>query len=138
MNSKQIIKLLIIPLMVLILCGCSHDVTYGEIINKEHNEPYRQLLMLPVHISNGKTSTTILVPYWIFHEENWKIEIKGKNKDGKIDTETYYITEDLYDNISIGDMYEYREKFDTTEEPTRKVKESAAEQEELEKYRELK
>ena len=135
---NKIIKLLIIPLTVLILCGCSHDVTYGEIINKEHNEPYRQLLILPVHISNGKNSTTILVPYWVFHEENWKIEIKGKNKDGGIDTETYYITEDLYNNINIGDMYEYREKLDTIEEPTRNVKESNAKQEELEKYREVK
>lgn len=130
-------KLILLIVSVLLLVGCNPKVTYGEVINKEHNEAWRQLVIIPIHISNGETSNTIMMPYWIFHEENWKIEIRGKDKNGNLATETYYITEDLYNEIHIGDMYEYREEIDTTEEPTRKIKKSEVSDEELEKYKEV-
>lgn len=130
-------KIFLLILGILLLTGCSNKVTYGEVITKEHNKAYRQLVMIPVHTYNGKISTTIMIPYWIFHEENWKIEIKGKNKEGNIDTDIYYITENLYDEINIGDMYEYRPDLDLTEEPVVKIKKDKASEEQLNKYDEI-
>lgn len=128
-------KKLILILSILILTGCSNDLTKGEVIDKEYNPAYRQLVLMPVHIYNGKTSTMIMVPYWIFHEENWKIEIKCIEKDCNT-KQTYYITEKLYNEIKIGDIYEYNEKTDLKKEPTFKTKEKDITQEQLEQYEE--
>ena len=63
-----------------------------------------------------------MVPYTVYYPERWVIFIKSF-EDGEWLTEDFYVSETVYNSISIGDMFEYDEnRGDLEEEPYTKEK----------------
>ena len=106
---KKLIVALICLLLVASLCGCSNTITEGEVYEKEYREEYTTVMMLPLVISNGKTTSTIMVPYFIRYPDRYVIFIKAY-QDDEWKTEDFYVSKEVYDSINIGDMFLYDEE----------------------------
>lgn len=106
---KKIICALICILLVVSLCGCSNEITEGEVYKKEYREEYTTVMMLPLCISNGKTITTTIIPYVVHYPDRYVIFIKAY-QDEEWKTEDFYVSKEVYDSINIGDMFLYDEK----------------------------
>ena len=79
-------------------------------------------MMLPLVISTGKTTTTTIIPYTIYYPERYAIYIKAFDGEQWI-TEDFYVVKDVFDQISVGNMFEYDEsRGDLTDEPYTKEK----------------
>ena len=118
--KKICIALLLVS--VLLLSACSPKITSGEVYEKEYREAFTTVSFYPLIISNGKTTTTIMVPYTVYYPERWVIFIKSF-EDGKWLTEDFYVSEAVYNSINIGDMFEYdANRGDLEEEPYTKEK----------------
>ena len=112
----------ILLVFVLFLSACSPKITSGEVYDKEHRDAFFTVSVYPVVTYNGKTSTTIMVPYTVYYPERWVIFIKSF-EGGEWLTEDFYVSESVYNSISIGDMFEYDEnRGDLTDEPHTKEK----------------
>ena len=112
----------ILLIFVLFLSACSPKITSGEVYDKEHRDAFVTASVYPVVTYNGKTSITTMVPYTVYYPERWVIFIKSF-EDGEWITEDFYVSEAVYNSISIGDMFEYDEnRGDLTDEPHTKGK----------------
>ena len=116
------ISIAILLVFVLFLSACSPKITSGEVYDKEYREAFTTVSFYPLIISNGKTTTTTMVPYTVYYPERWAIFIKSF-EDGEWITEDFYVSEAVYNSINIGDMFEYDEnRGDLTDEPYIKEK----------------
>ena len=116
------IRISILLAFVLFLPACSLKITSGEVYDKEHRDAFTTVSLYPLIISNGKTTTTLMVPYTFYYPERWVIFIKSF-EDGEWLTEDFYVSETVYNSISIDDMFEYDEsRGDLTDEPYTKEK----------------
>lgn len=114
---KKIIGALICLLLVVSLCGCSNVITEGEVYEKEYREEYTAVVMLPLVISNGKSSTTTMIPYIVRYPDRYVIFIKAY-QDEEWKTEDFYVSKEVYDSINIGDVFLYdEERGDLQDEP---------------------
>lgn len=118
--KKICIALLLV--LVLFLSACSPTITSGYVCGKEYREAHTTVSVFPLIVSNGKTMTTIMVPYTAYYPERWVIFIKSF-QDGEWLTEDFYVSEAVYNSINIGDMFEYdANRGDLEEEPYIKEK----------------
>ncbi len=84
---------------------------------KEYREAYTQFMFLPLSISNGKTTSTIMFPYFVHYPDRYVIFIKAY-QDEEWKTEDFYVSKQVYDSINIGDMFLYdEERGDLQDEP---------------------
>ena len=114
---KKIIGALICILLVISLCDCSNAITEGEVYEKEYREEYTTIMMLPMVISNGKSTTTTIIPYFIHYPERYVIFIKAYQEE-EWKTEDFYVSKEVYDSTNIGDMFLYdEERGDLQDEP---------------------
>ena len=114
---KKIIGALIFLLLVVSLCGCSNEITEGEVYEKEYREAHTTVMMLPLVISNGKTTKTTMIPYLVHYPDRYVIFIKAY-QDDEWKTEDFYVSKEVYDSIKIGDMFLYdEERGDLQDEP---------------------
>lgn len=114
---KKIILLALCLIMLLSLCGCLDKITEGEVYEKEYREAHTSLMMLPLVVSNGKTTTTTIVPYIVYYPDRYVIHIRAF-VDNEWVTEDFYVSEEVYNSINIGDMFVFDEdRGDLTEEP---------------------
>lgn len=112
----------ILLVFVLFLSSCSPKITSGEVYDKEYRESFVTVSVYPVVTYNGKTSTTIMVPYTVYYPERWVVFIKSF-EDGEWITEDFYVSEAVYNSIRIGDIFKYDEnRGDLTDEPHTKEK----------------
>ena len=103
-------SLAMILIMLLVVSGCGAKLREGEVYDKEFTPAHTAVMLIPVVRSNGKTSTTTLVPYIYYYPDDWSISIKGQ-MDGEEKTATYHVTEDVYDACVIGSQFIYDEEF---------------------------
>lgn len=121
MNNK-IICLACLTFVFLLICGCSPIITEGEVYAKEYREAFTTVNCYPVVISNGKTTTTMIIPYTVYYPERWVIFIKSF-EDGEWLTEDYFVSESIYNSINVGDIFVYDEsRGDLKDEPYTKEK----------------
>ena len=96
--------------IILFLCfvsfitSCSPRISEGEIINKQFSPAYTQILVLPVFLYTGKTSTVIFLPMFIAHPDSYRINIKAFN-DNEWKERTLYLSKEVYEKVSIGDWF---------------------------------
>lgn len=115
--EKKTLSILLVAIILLSLCGCAPKITEGEIYDKEYREAFTTVQLFPLVVSNGKTSTTRLIPYVMYYPERYVIHIKAY-KDEKWQTEDFYVSRDVYETAKIGDMFCYdSERGDLDDEP---------------------
>lgn len=115
---KKLICLgLVLVMCLAVFCSCGNKITEGEVYEKEHREAFTTVSVLPLVISNGKSTTTIMVPYVIHYPDRYVIHIKDFQGEEWV-TEDFYVSKDVYDTINVGDMFEYdEERGDLQDEP---------------------
>jgi hypothetical protein len=99
---RKIILLMLIIALISLSIGCN-KISEGEVISKEHEPEETFWYLLPIVISTGKTITFIYVPMLYYDDEDFIIEIQSD--DGKEHTRKLYLTQDEYNEISIGTWY---------------------------------
>lgn len=123
--STRVKKIIFVLFACLILLtGCSQEITEGEIYEKEFLPAETRTIILPMIHTNGKSSYTTYVPVTHHYPDRWRISIKSieKNGDGDYDTAEYYTTEEVFNSCEVGDMFSYDENRDCEEEPVEKSK----------------
>ena len=120
-NTSMIVKRFMLVLLLLAIlfsfCGCGNMITHGEVYEKEHREAFTTVMMLPLTIYTGKTSTTTIIPYVVHYPERYVILIKDFDGENWV-TEDFYVTKEVFDQIYIGDMFEYnKSRGDLINEP---------------------
>jgi len=94
---KKLISLLIICIS---LTSCNH-LEKGEVIGRHYEPTTQDMLILPLVISTGKTTTTMMIPYYVTDYEDYVLHIKGVHK-GKEIIERVYVTKECYNNLKDG------------------------------------
>ena len=95
-------KKLSILFLLVVLIGCKKQEE-GTIVQKWYEEPTVYVMLMPMVISTGKTTTTTMIPYTIYDGEDFCISVKGLNKRGREVTKTYYLDKSKWEEISEGD-----------------------------------
>ena len=104
--------------LLIVLISCSDSINEGDVYEKEFKPEYTTVSVLPMTISNGKTVTTIMVPYTIHYPDRWVIYIKAYDEETrKWITEDFYVSEEVYDSVNIGDYFVFDEDMGTRDEP---------------------
>lgn len=113
---KMLISAVLIAILVCSLVGCSPKITSGEVIGKQFTPEHTTLQFVPLVMSNGKTTTTTMIPVYYHYSDRWEITISGLNEDGELVKETFRVEKAVYDAVSIGAEFEY-DKDMNPEEP---------------------
>lgn len=123
---ERLVKAIIFVLFVLacgwliftVLISGSSQVSEGEVYQKEFRPAYTTTVWTPITTSNGENSTTVLFPFTYNYPDRWVVFIKAYNSEkDSWDTEDYYISQEVYDHISVGDYFVYDREFHLREEP---------------------
>lgn len=119
---KRVFLCIISLFLIFSLCACGSSITDGEVYEKEYKQAYTTVMMLPHVIYTGKTTTTTIVPYFVRYPDRYVIYIK-KYDGEKWLKEDFYVSKEVYDQINVGDMFEYdKSRGDLKEEPYTKEK----------------
>lgn len=102
--------------ILLLLSGCGKKLTEGEVCDKQFTEAHSQVVMMPIVTTNGKTTTTTLIPYVRYHPDTYSVSIKDFQNEKWV-TEVYYVSKEVYDAVSIGDIFKYEKGRDLEEAP---------------------
>lgn len=94
-------KALILFIIVFILYSCQ-DLKYGNVIAMEHEPDNTFFMIMPLTISTGKSTSIMMIPYWIHDSEDWVVKVRGIGTKGDTITRTLYVDKASYDTLSIG------------------------------------
>ena len=101
-------RIALLVLMLLLLVGCGARIASGEVIDKKYTEAHTQVIMAPIVMSNGKTTTTTIIPFIYHYADRWEITIRQYDaEDGAEVTATYRVTQEVYDAVSMHDEFVY-------------------------------
>lgn len=92
----------------------SKDITEGSVVNKEFSPAHSETVTIPRIISNGKTCSTVIVPYVYHYSDTYKITIRDYI-DNEEQTATYRVTKEVYDSVNIGDEFIYNKEYEPNE-----------------------
>ena len=106
--------LLLTALLCLTLCGCAPKLQEGEVYEKTFTPAHTTSMMMPYTISNGKTIIIVMVPVCRHYPDQDEICIKAVQDDEWI-TATYYVTEEVYSTVDVGDYFRYEKDRDRTQ-----------------------
>lgn len=84
--------------------ACSPEIKEGEIESKEFHPASTVMAMMPVTTSNGRSSTTDLVPMFFYYPDSYSIRIK-KFTGKQWEHTTYWVDSYTYSNATIGGYY---------------------------------
>lgn len=92
------LTLILLPLLFI---GCN-ELEQGDVVAKRF-EPQRQYMaFFPLIISNGKSTSVIMIPYMVTDYEDWVVTITGI-ADGDTLTEEVYVSREKYECLYVGD-----------------------------------
>ena len=94
--------------LLLVLSGCSGKITSGEVVEKNFTPAHSETRIIPLVISNGKTSRVMPIPYVYHYSDKWEITIAAwDEKEKEMQTATYRVTEEVYEAVEIGAEFVY-------------------------------
>ena len=85
---------------VLFFSSCQ-KLKYGNVIEKWYEPENTYVMLMPMTMSSGKTTTTVMIPYIIHDNEDWCIKVKGIGTKGDTITRTFYVDKIAYDTLDI-------------------------------------
>lgn len=75
-------------------------ITEGVVTKLEYFPEDSSVIMMPMVISTGKTTTTVMTPTYVHHPESFRVVIKN----GK-ETEDFYVDKKTYKQLKVGVRY---------------------------------
>lgn len=122
MKHNRLLFILVVSILLITLCSCDDAITEGEVYEKEYKDDFTTVMSYPVVISNGKTVSTIIVPYTVHYPERYVIRIRDYIDDQWV-TEDFYVEKEVYDSINVGDIFKFdKDRGDLKDEPYTKEK----------------
>ena len=112
--------LLAILCCVLCLSSCN-KLEEGDVVEKWYEPTHTYVALMPLIISNGKTTTTMMIPYVITDYEDWCVKIKGKYKEEER-IETIYVSRKQYECLSIGSHLKLTDDCSMSDDNNHKVR----------------
>lgn len=85
------------------------SITEGRVTELEHLPESEDVVLMPIVISTGKTTSTMMVPTYIHNPESFRVVIKDGDK-----TEDFYVDKKTYKQLKIG--YRFRAEGDVKDE----------------------
>lgn len=110
-----ILAVLLALAFLALLPGCAKKITQGEVIDKTFSPAHNEYRLIPIVISNGKTSTTYFMPYVYRYPDTWTITISGQDEDGKAKTAVYRVTKTVFDSAPVGSEFVYKSDMEPDE-----------------------
>ena len=86
---------------VFLFTSCQ-KMKYGNIVEKWYEPENHYMMLMPMTISTGKSTTTMMIPYYIHDNEDWCIKVTGIGTKGDTITRTYYVDKMAFDTLSVG------------------------------------
>ena len=86
---------------VFLFTSCQ-KMKYGNVVEKWHEPGSHYMMLMPMTISTGKSTTTMMIPYYIHDNEDWCIKVTGIGVKGDTITRTYYVDKMAFDTLSVG------------------------------------
>lgn len=109
---------LFVGIMLLCIAGLGYGIylelkpptiTEGVVTKLEHFPEDSDVIMMPMVISTGKTTTTIMTPTYVHHPESFRVVIKN----GK-ETEDFYVDKKTYKQLKVGVRYRAQDNAENT------------------------
>jgi len=86
--------------------GCAPLITEGEIYQKVYEPDRTWVMLMPIVIPSGKSTTTILVPMFMHDDEDFIVKIKQYDQtQAKEIKESLYVSEEVYNTVKVGDWF---------------------------------
>lgn len=100
---KKLSYVFYLVLVSVLFASCNH-LEEGEVIGKHYEPTTQDMMIMPMIISTGKTTTTIMIPYFVTDYEDYVLHVKGIHK-GKEVVEQVYVTKECYNSIQNGSTW---------------------------------
>ncbi len=105
---KRAVLVVLAVVLLLVLSGCSCKITSGEVVEKNFTPAHSETRIIPLVISNGKTSHVMVIPYVYHYSDRWEITIAAwDEEEKKMQTATYRVTAEVYKAVEIGAEFVY-------------------------------
>ena len=105
---RKVISIMISLLFINLAFTSCNKITKGEIYDKKIINEHSDFMMIPITHTNGKSVYTTMIPIYRYYPKQWVVYIKKYNEDKKDwETADYYVSENCYKNLKIGDYFEY-------------------------------
>lgn len=99
-------------MMIALMCSCSKKITQGEVINKEYTPSYTTIMMIPIVHTNGKTTTTQIIPFVYRYSDKYEITILGYDSEKNESTATYRVKKEVFDQVNLGDEFVFSKEYE--------------------------
>jgi len=120
---KRGILAITIVAAILALIACAPQISEGDVYGKEFKPEHTQFMMMPITINNGKTTTTVMMPYTLHYPDRWVIYIKAYDEEKQEWVyEEFYVSEEVYNSVNIGSYFVFDDGMGTREEPYTKTR----------------
>lgn len=93
--------LYVLALLPLMVCCCADEITEGEVYAKHYEPDSTDILWMPTIITNGSRMTTILVPLFVYDDEDWVLDIRAFDGQREV-TRRIYVAREVYEATEIG------------------------------------
>lgn len=119
---KKTISIALAIALLLVLSGCCAKITSGEVVEKNYTPAHSEVRLIPLVLSNGKSSSVVVAPYTYYYSDRWTVTIAAWDEEAKkMQSATYRVTEEVYEAIEIGAEFVYDKDMQPSEpEYTRK------------------
>ena len=87
-------------LACVLLISCNH-LEEGIVVGRHYEPTEQNMVIMPLIMSNGKTTTTMMIPYFVTDYEDYVLHIKGVYKGEEV-IEQVYVTKDCYERLQNG------------------------------------
>lgn len=105
---KRAVLVVLAVILLLGLSGCSGKITSGEVVEKNFTPAHSEVRLIPIVKSNGKSTSTRLVPFVYHYSDRWDVTIAAwDEEEKKMQTATYRVTEEVYEAAEIGAEFVY-------------------------------
>lgn len=84
-------------------------ITEGVVTKLEYFPEDSSVIMMPMVISTGKTTTTVMTPTYVHHPESFRVVIKN----GK-EIEDFYVDKKTYEQLKVGVRYRAEDDAENT------------------------
>ena len=114
-KAKKTMCLLLAVMLAVMLSGCGEKITRGEVIDKKFTPCHSEVKFIYVVTSNGKTSSTKMIPYVYRYPDTYTITITAMDEDGNRQKATYRVTKEVFETVQIGDEFIYTKDMEPSE-----------------------
>lgn len=103
MKTRNLLAIAIAALLI----SCEPEILEGEVFEKDFHPSHTTIQMIPITTTNGKITTTRIIPMVFFYPDAWHISYQKFNeKRGEWDRATVWVSHECFDAVQVGAWYE--------------------------------